>query len=629
MSENPVRDILSDGQVSYAGGVNAADRNFREVRQDQLSMGVNGTVRDGYFCVRPSFRVVEPTFANGRIEHLVTGGKAQGGHFYPYSGGSYVVFVVNGEILGLDPTSGEVFSLTGRQVFSKLVPFCYFETKDDKCIVQDGISTPRIIQGRDARVSRLDVGEMPVGRLMADGWYRVALGSRKGRSIRFSDHEMDPTTDPLYFREEDDLYLFTGRQFEMSSRGGPLVAMAYSPYLDSDTGTGPLIAFKQYETVAYDVSVPRSQWSVVDIQRTILPQLGACSHRAVVSRDTDLVFSDQHGRIRSLSSARRDEAHPHVMALDRSIYPIYRDETPHLRQWRSAVTFDDRILVSVLPKSCPVQGPGGLRNVAHDAIAVLENDVALGYERNNEPVWAGIWTGIHPLWMVSGQFGHGDSESGEEICIVLSRDSDGRNRFYRIGKDATGYDHAPVASTNRLERKQIEGITVTRWLDFKQPFAQKEIDAAAVMLTGLGGMVEARASFRVDSRDPEIFWDKVNLCAGQNLDVETLRATTDQVLAPWNLRSVPEGNVGPRGEVLHRGKRFQLIIRTKGRACIEELALNAKATVGESRPPVEDDSTCPADYTQPLNLFTYDAVQAPSVSEPAQSEGCATVLDSC
>lgn len=629
MSEQPSRGILSDGQLSYAGGVNASDRHPREVREDQLALGVNGTVRDGYFCVRPSFEALPPQYYNGRIEHLVTGGKAQGGKFYPYSGGAYVVFVVNGEILGLDPTTGEIFSVSGRKVFSERVPFCYFEVKDDRCIVQDGISTPRIVEGRDSRVSLLDIGEVPVGALMVDGWYRIALGSRRGKSIRFSDHEMDPTSDPLYFREEDDLYLFNGRQFGMASKGGSLVGMAYSPYLDSDTGTGPLIAFKQFETVAYDVSVPRSQWASSDISRTILPQIGACSHRAIVPREADLIFSDQRGRIRSLSSARRDASHPHVVALDRAIYPLYRNETAHLRQFRSAVEFDDRILVTVLPRTCSVQGPGNLKNVAHDAIAVLENDISLGRERSNEPVWAGLWTGIHPLWMVSGQFGQGESESGEELCVVMSRDSDGRNRFYRISKETTGYDQAPVASSNNVRRKQIESIAALRWMDFERTLVQKEVDRAAVMLSGLGRKVEVRASYRTDGRDVEIPWDKVNLSAGKNLDLSNLSESADQVLAPWNLRAIPEDDKGPRGDPTFRFKRFQMILRMKGKACVEEVAINAKASEGDYRPPVIDDETTPADYNPKLNLFTYDSVSAPAVSEPTQEEGCATVLESC
>lgn len=622
---------LTDGQVSYAGGVNAADRNFREVRADELSALVNGTVRDGWAETRPPYRWLELLVEDPRLNTLVERGKYQGMHYYGFSGGGFFVLALDGELVGVEPLTRTLFTLNpGPRPFSREADFVYFEERDDKLICREGPSTPVIVEGFGSRYSRVRDNEVGTGGPMADGWNRLASVDQGGRGLRFSDHEMDPTTTPLSFNNEKAQYLFSAARFEFPRKLGRIVGLAFPPFLDSDTGAGPLTVWGTRGTRTYDVSIPRAEWASSDIGRTALPTIGACSHRCFVARATDIVFSDHKGRIRSLQNARADEAHPHVVALDRNLYPLYRNEDPFLRRWRTGVEFDDRVLVTVLGETVPAGGTGNRKNVRHRALAVLENDVSLGRERLNAPVWAGLWTGICPLGLATGLFSGSSEESEEEICLILSADNDGINRFYVLEKEQTGADIAPSAETKTPQRKEIEMIVVPRVFSWDAPTVLKRPTHLAFRLGGILGNVEVRLGYMMDGGQLEVPWDVHRDCAGCEMEWPSMRVPLEQVRPRVIAKALPQQATSVQGEMLNRGYLFQPVIRIRGRARLEDMALIARQdhapTTGNTRPEAQK---CLADFSQPLNLHTFDSVKAVPLAGPEQTAGCAKIPEPC
>lgn len=488
--------VIQDGYVGYAGGVHAASTNPREMGENQCSLLVNSTVRGGFLGCRDGYAHLDLEFSSGYDRDIFERGVFQGEERYSSGTRDVVAYVISGHLFTVDPERLKVtrHSVPGkRQPLSKTAPFAFMRERDGYLVVQDGVNRPVILEGSTARKASLEDSEVPIGTIMADGWGRLALVGIDRRRISFSDHELDPESSSLKFTEQNEYYL-AARYFQPPRRLGQIMAAEFIPFVDAPAGFGPLIVFGTNAAVTYDVSYPRVDggWVKNNIERLTLLNIGACSHRATVAADNDLIFRDQFGRIRTLSQTVREQearkSAQRVQRFDREVSPWIAREDPQLRQWLDAASYGDRYLFTALPELVGAAGhvvPRGTLAYNLDTLANLRG--------TEEPAWDGLWTGLGYQAMTAALF------NGAPRLFILSMDRDGRRRVY---EQRRGQTHDVVDG----QSKAIERQVCTRWLDFKAPMLLKRLRQAVLRMSDIQGKISIEGYVRRTESENWVPW---------------------------------------------------------------------------------------------------------------------------
>ncbi len=620
-------DPITESQASYAGGVNTAwPKHYRELREDQIAHGINITVKNGWAESRPALRPV--IFDNQAGDGILEKGCYQGGHYYGYSEEARFIFAFGGELVSLDPKRQVLkkIDLAGRRPFSSVEPFVYFEERGGALIARDRHGTSVIIEGDSARFA--GATEVPRGLMMLDGWYRLVSVGRDGVSLFFSDHEMDENTTPLSFTDQN-YGLANASRIIVPKRIGRIRHLAFVPWLDTDTGVGPLLVFGQYGTMAYNTSVPRDQWAINDISSMVLPTVGACSHRCGVGRSTDYLWRDQDGRIRSYQNARRDESSRHVNTIDRAVRSYYENDPSEYLRYSSAAAIEDRVLFTVNPEKARTKF--GILNVRHRSIAVLEGDVSLGYERSEEPVWAGLWTGIRPLDLIEGYSNSRDEEGVRRRMIIPSHDIDGEIRFYEFDRVQKGHDYTIISRRNKAwARKKIESMVVTRPLTFENSLVAKKRSGAALRFSGIKGRTALEVNWLHNISQEEHCWYSYEAGAGECVTT-TCMGEDVGIRGPQEqsrMRLVVGGDLSFKGVSDAEGRSLelfylgQIVYRWTGQGRLEAWAMEAAQTTTSEVGSVDADGPLSSDLSCPINLLGYEAVDASVAPNEKEKPSC-------
>jgi hypothetical protein len=567
-------------RISASGGVNHALPNFREVKDDEYDHVENGTVRGGVVCTRPGIEWIPEFYPFDSIDQrALQFGKIQGSGYYGFARGALFVYAIDGHLFGLVPATGQIVNLNPSPVapFSRTADFVYFEQRGDAILARSPHAATVIIEGRSSRYAI--VGEVPPGLMMADGWGFLAAVDPDRRRLRISDHEMNPFpgVTPFTFNATADYYL-GARSFTVPRRIGRITGMSFIPWASTDTGVGPLAVFGETGVVSYDLSAPRSEWAARDISSIILNKTGGVGHKAMTEWGNDLWFSDQFGRIRQLRTASTDEATRRVRHTDKRVFRYYTDDKddPSLRRWRNAVVFDNRIFTTILPQVRWIEDEKQDRfSVYHQAMLVWEGDVTATTDLTSErDIWAGLWTGIRPAMLDVGLVSESEDDSGEEWCVALSVDSDGRNRFYRITKSATD-DTAPWRDVPR--RKRIKMTVVGGAHEFGAPFARKSIDEALLHLSDMRGKLDFEARAVPDRRPDALPWFETRDASTQCLQLGcTLAEAMPDNMVPIKSTVFDSKASGPEGAKATSFYTFAPIFILDGHACIDSFAIDPK-----------------------------------------------------
>lgn len=589
---------------TYASGMNAAALPFANMRNDELSLIVNGTVRRGFVQSRPGWEWLPISFIDSASQYAFEQGKFQGSESFLSDKGNVAAFAVEGRVFAYDPTTGYVVeqALSSRKApFSKFSEHIWLRQRSKWLIAQDGISPPLRTDGSDIEQSLVYEGEpsIPTGTIMVEGWGRLFVVDPSRRRIYASDHEMDPNSTPISFTEGTDYYL-NARYFEGPPALGRIMGAAFTPYQDSSTGIGPLVVFFEKGTRAYNVGVPRPSWITADISQTILPRVGSSTFFAYADRGSEIVFRDQDGRIRTIKNAQQFEALNGGQPNDFAIWDIIKGEDSSLRRYCGAETFDRRTFILTHPERSYL--PDGRFNVFHRGMAVMENE-NLSDKRD---VWT-FWTGLNICGMTVVPI------NGEEVLIAFCRDPDGVNRLYKLTK-AGMYDKTPTPAGVR--EKRIRMTVATPTFDFNSPIVAKTFSSSGARLSGLRGEVEISGRWQIDQFQPSNWFTDIKNFANcvqfsKNAQGECLITTTaDGVLPREIFPSVPEDR-----------RRFysgSAILDIYGPATLEELAIVAEVAPASS----STTATCkpttpgPAQASCPVNPLCYNAFNAPVANQP-------------
>lgn len=573
-------DPVAQGYASYAAGMHASSASSVELRDDQLEWLVNGTVRTGFVSPRPWFRRFCPVFPAGQGERMACG-KIQGSGYYEFSGVAVFVFVVDGNVFFVNPIdkTAQCVNPNSERLLSRDADFVTIEQRASYLLVSDAVNPVLVFEGFSGRQASVDSNEVAPCAMMADGWYRLVTVDPDRRRFRVSDHEDDPNSTPLRFTDAS--YLVTGvRYFGFPRRFGEIMGVAFLPLPETDQGVGPLIVFGRSGTMTYDISVPRSQWLSGKIAAATFPAIGSCSQGAAVELGTDLIFSDQRGRILSFRASRSDQLRRHVVTLDREIRALLRSDDPALLPWRRATAFDDRVIIPVRPVTRRIPGdPDGRFNVCHTAMAVLEGDVAAPVVESEAPVWV-TWNGIDPAVIQSGMFpGAG---GWREVCLALCVDSDGLNRLYEIGREP-GPDVVFQPGKGDAVNRPVRMTIVPRWFDFRQPLAPKSIRGGFVRLSGISGSVEIEGLWQIDGSKIAHPYFTHRIEEAGELSLESLTEARSLLEPRLSLPAVPQAGNPETGGRTVTGYKMRPILRVTGVVTVEEMMIEADPVSVDAR----------------------------------------------
>ena len=316
-------------------------------------------------------------------------------------------------------------------------------------------------------------------------------------------------SDVLRFSETT--FLNEGGNLAPSGKIGRIAGLAFLPVQDTATGQGDLIAFCERGAVTFQVSAPRDQWKNIEaFQRILFDNIGATSE-SILSVNGDLFFRSREGNgIRTYRNARAEAGNYGQTPISAEIDPVLRQDTQWMLDQVSLAYFDNRLLMTCLPKQFPRRATDQTQAdtfaaqpipTIYEGIAVLDFNSSSVGRGKTAAVFDGVWTGIRILKLVQGTF------DGDPRCfaVCFHEDDTGRRiELWEITKNDE-YD-TPVEGKRRI----TAGI-VTKAFNFRDEMSLKKLIRCDLWFDDLGGgsdyPFECELAYRPDDYPNFTTWE--------------------------------------------------------------------------------------------------------------------------
>jgi hypothetical protein len=317
--------------------------------------------------------------------------------------------------------------------------------------------------------------------------------------------------------QESDLLLLTehtflseGGSFKPPGNMGRINSLVFIPVQDTATGQGDLVAFCERGAASFAVSTPRSEWkSTQAFQRVLFQSIGSPSENIAVVNG-DLFFRSKEGNgIRSYRSARADINSYGQTPLSAEIAPVLNQDTQWMLSDVSFALFDDRLLMTCLPKQYPrvAVDQATADTYASQPIPTLYTGIAALDFRSSATgrgksaaVFDGVWTGISVVKLLQGSF------DGNPRCLAICLHSDDTGRKYELWEITKNDEHdTPVEG-----KRRINAQVVTKAFNFQDPMGLKKLIRCDLWFSDIGGgsdyPFECTLSYRPDDYPNFIPW---------------------------------------------------------------------------------------------------------------------------
>jgi hypothetical protein len=292
-------------------------------------------------------------------------------------------------------------------------------------------------------------------------------------------------SDLLRFTENT--FLDEGGSFAPSGKVGRITALVFLPVQDTATGQGDLIAFCERGAVTFQVSAARAEWKNLEgFQRVLFDNIGSTSDN-ILPVNGDLFFRSREGNgIRSYRNARGESTGYGFTPLSAEIDPVLKQDTQWMLDRVSFANFDNRLLMTCLPKQYPDRATGAEPDATllaqpiptlYTGIAVLDFQSTSAGRGKSSAVFDGVWTGMQIYKLVQGTF------DGDPRCfaVCLHEDDTGRrNEIWEITRNDE-YD-TPVEGP-----RIINASIVTRAFNFEDVMSLKKLLRCDLWFDDIGG----------------------------------------------------------------------------------------------------------------------------------------------
>jgi hypothetical protein len=319
-------------------------------------------------------------------------------------------------------------------------------------------------------------------------------------------------TDLLLLTEHT--FLAEGGSFKPPGDMGRITALAFVPVQDTATGQGDLIAFCERGSASFAVAVPRNEWKATQgFQRVLFQGIGSASPEIALVNG-DLFFRSKEGNgIRSYRSARADANSYGQTPLSAEISPILDQDT----QWQldevSFSLFDDRLLMTCLPKQNPrVAGnqtdadtfSGQPVQTIYNGISVLDFRSSATGRGKSSAVFDGVWTGLSVVKLLQGNF------DNKPRCYAYCLHSDDTGRKFELWEVTRDDEHdTPIEG-----KRRINAQIVSKAFNFADPMGLKKLLRCDLWFGDIGGgsdyPFDCTLSYRPDDYPNFITWQSFN-----------------------------------------------------------------------------------------------------------------------
>jgi hypothetical protein len=592
-------ELRKDGQRTLEAGMNSG-RDPTLLSAQECAWANNVTFRGGFPAHRQQF--LEIQLSDLGSLSLFQSGLFQGAAIYDIDDGQeYIMAMVGGQLFQISIAGA---GLTVQSVFNDgksnpNAPQCWFCQPDIYFVIQDGTSTPIIMQGLQS-IRRAGTSEVPVGQSMAYGQGRLWLA--QNRQFVAGDILGGPTS-VISFTEQT--YLAEAAFFGVPLSSGTIVGMTFIEVGDTATGQGELLVFARNAAFSVQASVPRAAVSGVTpgwqgtpgMQKVALTNIGGTGWRNILNVNSDVFFRSKDGW-RTYRTARNEQYGWGGAPISREMSRVLANDSLHLLDYASAGVFKNRVLMTAEP--LPYKGSGG---ASFGAIIALDLEVIssvinksnLAYEfspyftQRGSPAYDGRWAmpdNRRILQILSGTFAHADR------CFIFALNTSTNQTEVWELSDSGDYDQGEEAIVCQIETKAF---------DFKLPDALKMLRRGDLYFNGVRGSTDVTVEYRSDGYPAWVLWSTFtvnsqgtttisgapppsNLC---NIPPCTVPGYCPSGTTPtgggyWYQKKLPtpNGACDPVvGKILKNGFWFQLRITWKGPSTLIMLILHAEELV--------------------------------------------------
>jgi hypothetical protein len=501
----PTEGSVFDGFTSIVA--QDADTHPSYLPESVVSESVNRTFRGGVNRTRPSIRNIQIIAGTGQSKAIVNdieSGSFQGAYSYrstsPETADGLVV-AISGKIyfIKIENNLGYAYILPTAPNWVWNDPgqmHTWFVQAEDWLYIQNGYNLPIAWNGKlSSNASRLNSfqGEMPIGTIMEYAFGRVFV-SDKYNNIYASDiiygNGFTNTSNTKNFTEI--LYWAGGGAFSTPAMMGQITGMKVMPEIGLNLrGQGQLVVLTSNGAFSMDVSLPRAQWNISNIQRISLIGRG-CVSPYVSLANSELWFRSHDGWAFYSNTQSEFNRYFSLRKLSREVNKWVQNDTPWLKQFASAIYFNNYIISTVAPQTYRAEGVEGL-NRFHRGMVVLDLDQASSASPDAQLSfrWNGIWTGFRPTQLLFAFI------NGDKRGFGFSFDKDNKNRLYEFTVNQTE-DYGPNGT------RKIESFFTTGRYDFNRSgvtnkFLRKKITGGEMWLSEIKGDVESSVDYRADS----------------------------------------------------------------------------------------------------------------------------------
>jgi hypothetical protein len=328
-------------------------------------------------------------------------------------------------------------------------------------------------------------------------------------------------------------FLAEGGSFKPPGDMGRINALAFVPVQDTSTGQGDLIAFCERGAASFAVATPRSEWkNTQGFQRVLFQSIGSPSDNIALVNG-DLFFRSKEGNgIRSYRSARADINSYGQTPLSAEIAPVLDQDTQWMLGDVSFALFDDRLLMTCLPKQYPRVAPDQATAdtyatepvpTLYTGLAVLDFRSSATGRGKSAAVFDGVWTGLSVAKLLQGNF------DGTPRCFAYCLHADDTGRRYELWEVTRDDEHdTPVEG-----KRRISSQVVSKAFNFDDQMGLKKLLRCDLWFSDIGGgsdyPFECSLAYRPDDYPNFITW--------QSFD---RKFTTEFLLESKNLLSFTE-----------------------------------------------------------------------------------------
>lgn len=482
--------------TSLEGGMNSGF-DAAVISDNQYALGINVVCRRGRPSTRPDFDRIPLQFENDDEKKLFEEGRFQGGDKYSPGFANYVVALIGGWIFVIDLSNYSVKRMSNIPQMSTVAKRGFFCQVVDQFVVQDGLNRPAILTNQSAKVSDASKNQVPAGKAMAFGHGRLFVQISKRDFIAGDIHKQAKHGSALIF--EEDQYLSEGGSFSVAPELGAITGMHFATHFDTSTGDGPLMVVCENGAATYSVQNSRTFWNDNDLSKVQMVGTGIVGQCAKVNVNQDMMFWSWGG-LRSWAAVQQEALYQRKYTNQSAeILEITKDDTGFLLPYMSMIQFNNRLLITSVGEKaqCFVDGEWAYEDVSFKCIVSLDFDQinnqiktkSRGTAIAQSASYDGIWTGIHPTQLLTLMM------SGTQRAFAFDKARSGKNRFWEITDNYTGYD-------NKVHKIECELYTKT-YVGFdasynEQPFVAKRVFQIQLWVANILGKLPVTVSVKND-----------------------------------------------------------------------------------------------------------------------------------